>query len=324
MRFFWVSFFLFVLLPGYCLRGEDDAEEKKESVVNSVLASVNGEAITLSDVLPATRQKEYQAYAVYSGDQLFEEIREIRRRAAEELIDRKVLLEAYREEPFELPALDVESELDNTAERMGYRSRGEFIRYAREAGSSIEKIRKEIEEYMIVQIMLYRKIRVEENITPRDVYEYYKANPEKFVVPERLELAMILLAPDRPDAEETAKRIEERLKEDPDSFAELARVYSGGPAAADGGVLGEIERGRLRPEFTAAIPEPEPGRVYGPVQTTDGICFLKVISHSAEKKSEFCELIPSIRKRLEEESRAGIRRRYLESLRERAVIRLFF
>ena len=105
--------------------------------INSVLASVNGEPVSLEDILPATRQQEYQAYAAYSGERLFEAIRSIRRKAVDDLIDRKLVIADYRRQPFEIPNQQIEEELDNVAERMGYRSRSEFIRQARQAGSSI-------------------------------------------------------------------------------------------------------------------------------------------------------------------------------------------
>ncbi len=315
---------LFLAFCGWFAVADSGMKPAGEPLVNSVLASVNGEPISLNDVLPMTRQKEYQAYAAYSGDRLYEVIREIRRKAADELIDRKVLLAAYRDDPFEIPAADVEKELDSVAERMGCRSRAEFIRYARESGSSVEKIRKEIEEYLIVQIMLFRRIHVEENITPRDVYEYYKAHGEEFVTPEKLELAMILLAPDREDLEKVSAEIAGTLKKDPEKFAELAARYSCGPAAKEGGSLGEIDRKRLRSEFAAAMPAPEAGSVYGPIDTVDGVTFLRVTAHYPEKRSSFSELAPAIRKQLEESGRGEIRRRYLDELRKKAVIRLFF
>ena len=316
-----------VLLFGFGLMlGAADYELKPAdgTIINSILASVNGEPISLNDILPMTRQKEYQAYAAYSGDRLYEAIRDIRRQAVDELIDRKVLLAAYQDDPFELSDLDVESEIDNTAERMGYRSRGDFIRYAREAGTSLEEIRKDIEEYLIVQIMIYRRVHVEKNITPRDVYEYYKAHSEEFVTPEKLELAMILLAPERADQEKVSAEIAAALAENPERFAEFAARYSSGPAAESGGSLGEIERRRLRPEFAAAMPNPEVGKIYGPIRTVDGISFLQITARQPEKKSDFAELGPEIRARLEREEFDKIRRSYVEELRKKAVIRLFF
>ena len=110
----------------------------------------------------------------------------------------------------------------------------------------------------------------------------------------------------------------------PERFSELAARYSAGPAADSGGSLGEIERRRLRPEFAAAMPVPEVGKIYGPIQTVDGVSFLRVVAHQPEKRSDFAELGPQIRSRLEREEFDKIRRSYLDELRKKAVIRLFF
>lgn len=302
----------------YELRPDDKLQ------VNSILASVNGEPVSLADILPATRQQEYQAYAAYSGDRLYEAIRSIRLKAVNDLIDRKLVIADYRRQPFEIPNQQIEEELDNVAERMGYRSRAEFIRQARQAGSSIEKLRSEVEENMIVQLMIYRRYQIEQSITPREVYEYFQKHRREFVRPESLELGMILLPKDSPELEATAAKVGEALKADPGRFAELARLHSAGPGAENGGSLGRIERRRLRPEFAAAMPEPAAGRVYGPVRTAEGIFFLKVLAHSAEKQSDFREQSSEIRDRMKEELREKSRTRYLEELRKDAILRYFF
>lgn len=302
----------------YELRPDDKLQ------INSVLASVNGDPVSLEDILPATRQQEYQAYAAYSGDRLYEAIRSIRRKAVDDLIDRKLVIADYRRQPFEIPNQQIEEELDNVAERMGYRSRAEFIRQARQAGSSIEKLRQQVEENMIVQLMIYRRYLVAQNITPREVYEYFQKHRAEFIRPESLELGMILLPKDSSELEATAAKVGEALKADPGRFAELARLHSAGPGAENGGSLGRIERRRLRPEFAAAITDPAPGRIYGPVRTEEGIFFLKVIAHSAEEQSDFHRQAPEIRARMEAELREKSRARYLEELRKEAILRYFF
>ena len=299
-------------------------EERKEVQVNSILASVNGEPVSLVDILGSTRNREFQAHAVYSGERLEEEIRKIRMKAVDDRIDRILVLEDYRKKPFDLPSQSVEEELDNIAERMGVRSRSEFVRKLRETGTSLEELRKDIEEYIIVQTMIYDRIRIETNITPREVYEYFQANREKFISPEKIELAMIMLDLNDPDLELKRNAISEKLADSPDSFAELARMYSIGPDPRNGGNLGEIERQRLRPEFAAVMDSFDAGRVYGPIRTVDGVSFLRILSHTPEKKRAFRELSAEIREKIEKERRDEIQKEYLNRLRSKAVIRYFF
>ena len=65
--------------------GKSTALETPEN--NSVLATVDGEVITLIDVLPLTFEKEQQALLVYTGERLQAEIKSYRKAAVDELID---------------------------------------------------------------------------------------------------------------------------------------------------------------------------------------------------------------------------------------------
>lgn len=81
-----------------------------------------------------------------------------------------------------------------------------------------------------------------------------QSHSEEFVKPETIELGLLLLSPDRKDLEAVTAEISKKLAADPENFAALARQYSSGPDAENGGNLGLIERRRLRPEFAAGHP----------------------------------------------------------------------
>ncbi len=292
--------------------------------VNAILASVNGEPISLVDILPMTRRREYQAYAAYTGERLFEEVRKIRLTAVDEMIDRKLMLAEYKPELFVLSEQDVEESLDRMADASGCRNRREFERRARESGTSIDELRKQAREQLICQLMLMRQVRIEENVTPKESYEYFQSHPEEFTTPERLELAMIQLPETLKESDEEVVKLAGELAADPARFAELAAMKSVGPGAKEGGSLGWIERQRLRPEFAAAMLQPETGKIYGPITTIDGVIFLKLLHYEQETKADFRSVSAAIRERIKEERRSLIRLDYLKKLREKAVIRYFF
>ena len=62
------------------------------SETDSVLAAVNGDPITLGEILPAVRERELQLRSAYTGKALEEEILKIRFRAVEELADQKLIV----------------------------------------------------------------------------------------------------------------------------------------------------------------------------------------------------------------------------------------
>lgn len=317
-----------MMLPALALAAAAAEPEAKNPPpeMDSILASVNGVPVSLVDILGTTRDSEYRACAVFSGRRLEEEIRSIRRKAVDEKIDKLLVLEEYRkqENPPPIPVQAIEEELDKIAERMGVRSRSEFVRKLRNSGTDIDKLRKEIEEYIIYHMMVYDRIRIESNITPKEVYEYYQAHKKEFVRPETIELAMIMLKLDDPKLEERSAAIAKELASSPDAFAELARKYSSGPDSESGGNLGKIERKRLRAEFAAAMPVLEAGRVYGPVRTAEGVSFLRILAHTPEEKGDFRSLSPEIRRKIDQEQRETIRKAYMDKLRAQAIVRYFF
>ena len=99
------------------------AEAPKE--LNSILASVNGIPVSLQDILPRTRAEEFKIFRVYTGQELQKRILAVRRRAVDDIIDRKLILEDYAGKKFELADRDIESALDDLAEQSGIRSRNE-------------------------------------------------------------------------------------------------------------------------------------------------------------------------------------------------------
>lgn len=289
---------------------------------NAILAVVEGKPITVEDVLPMTRAREYQAAAALSGPALAEAVRKLRAEAVESIIDRRLIVADYEAGTFRLTANDIEHEVDAAAERAGCRSRRELIRRLRETGSDLAKFRREIEEQMIVQLMLQRAYAVRNFITPAEVRRRYDASPEKYSRPERLRLAMLRIASTRADRAELQQEMEKAFAADPERFAEFARRYSDAPGREAGGDLGWIERGKLRAEFAAAMAGKElrPGMIYGPLTTPEGVVFLRILEHEAAFVEPFEAVAPKLREEMEEEVRAESRREYCARLRRNAFV----
>ena len=309
-----VTLFASAVETQYFERGNISGHE-----VNSILASVNGEAVSLMDVLPLTREQEYVAYASRSAAELPQVILQIRKKAVDDLIDRKLIVADYKSSQIRIPAQDIDSELDRIAVNMGAKSRHDFIARLRQSGLDYDKIRREIEEHMAVQLMLHRCSLAGNAVTPEELYSYYSKHKDEFNAPDSIELAMILVKD-----EEKSKLVSSKLQESPEDFASLALRFSEGPGKDNGGLLGRIEVRRLRSEFAAAMNEIVEGKVYGPVKTAEGNNYLKVIKFIPGSGNDYFSVLPKIRQKLEKELREERFAKYKESLRKKAVIRYFF
>ena len=289
--------------------------------MNSILASVNGEAISLKDVLTITRQQEYLAYAAFSGKKLTDEIRRIRKKAVDELIDRKLLISAYYKQQFRIARRDIEHEIDQTALRMGCRSREEFRNKMAAEKVDYKLFCKELEERMIHIYMIQRLAAIEGVPTPGEVYEYFQKHKHELAVRENYELAMLKLDKNKSGFESNVKEFSRILADDPERFSELAVKFNSLP---DGGRIGSVEPGQIRVEFSAMLKDTVEGKIYGPVTLDDGVAWIKVLKHNKAVDANFAGMQERIVKILESEKRNKAFAVYIAELRQNAVLEYFF
>ncbi|MCQ2379956.1 MAG: SurA N-terminal domain-containing protein [Victivallaceae bacterium] len=296
--------------------------EETRQEYNSILASVNGEPISLMDVLPRTQAREYQLGSVYKGEELEKKVREVRREAVDDIINRKLVVADYRKGQIRIPESDIEGQIEEAAAKYGARTRRSFEEKLKAAGTTMEQFRKEIEETMIYQMMIFREQHIHSKLTPKEVFEYYRANLAEFTTGERVELGMILLDKRRPDYDLAVQDISESLCQSPSLFDEMVARYS--PDSADGGSIGMLDVRRLRKEFANVICDFDEGLAFGPIETPDGTAFLRIRKHVPERTAPFKEVQKQVREKMEKKSRQEIADSYIARLRRTAVIRYHF
>ncbi len=107
-----------------------------------------------------------------------------------------------------------------------------------------------------------------------DVDAFLAQHPPAGPSGERLRLRQLVL----PD-QATASHARERIRRGED-FAAVSRQLSRAPNAADGGLLGWVERGQLPPEFEAAVFDLGPGELSLPVASNAGWHVFQVMERS--------------------------------------------
>ena len=138
----------------------------------------------------------------------------------------------------------------------------------------------------------------------------YKAKPERFKVPEQVQVRHILVAGDGAESRAKIEKIEQQLKDGAD-FAQLAREYSDDKGSgARGGDLGFFEAGKMVPEFDkAAFALTKPGERSGIVQSKFGYHILQLEGRHPARTRSFDEvrneLIQEIRANVQQEARAN-------------------
>ena len=105
------------------------------------------------------------------------------------------------------------------------------------------------------------------------------------------------------------------------TFEDIAKKYSDGPSAADGGNLGTFERGKLAKPIEDKTFALKAGEVTDVIQTKQGYVILKVVEHQQAGIPPLKDALPHIQDALYYEKLQPALRAYLTKLREDAYIK---
>ena len=153
-------------------------------------------------------------------------------------------------------------------------------------GKSLVEIRNELRESVREQLIIQRMqntITSEISVTPAEVQAFFNKIPGDSLpyFSAEVSIGQIVKVPEvgndvkekaRQQLTEYKKRIEAG-----ESFEALARQYSQGPSAPNGGNLGYQQRGNLVPPYEAAALQLEPGALSDPVESEFGFHLIQLI-----------------------------------------------
>lgn len=324
------------LAPAYAAEAGDDPDESPVAVPppgtrsDSVLVSVNGEPITLLDVFLETGGLEKEFAGFYSGERLRSETQTLRKKRVEDIVARKLAYEKYKAEPFEIPRQEIENLLDDFVRINGFESRAAFEKSLAPFGVTPERLREQAREQIAVEVLLIRDCDNHVYVTPKEVFEDYKAHPEKWTVPQKISLQLLQInvgdGSAGADPAAVAKTVRAELDKDSSrkNFTRLVLERSDGATASEGGFLDNSEFDKLRPEFMEALKDKKAGDVVGPIEAPEAIFFLRVDGIEPARLIPFSQANREAREALLKAKIAEKRKEYFESLRRDAVIDFFF
>ncbi|MFH0764447.1 MAG: peptidylprolyl isomerase [Candidatus Omnitrophota bacterium] len=280
---------LAMILATACLsRGE---------VVDKIAIVVNDEIITESEITRSL-QPVYEKYRVlYSHDKLFAKLEEAKQKIIQQFIDDRLILSEAKKLNVEVDEQEVDKRIDDLIKRLG--SRAAFERTLSEQRITLRDLKTRYREQLMTRKLIDQEVGSRITITPIDITNYYNENTDEFSQPEEIKLKNILISvkndADSKKAAKLARDISKRLKEGCD-FAGLAKVYSAGPGASEGGDMGYVKKGDLMPEIEKAVFNLKTGETSDIIQTKLGYHIFMV----EEKKPARTLTISEARRDIEE------------------------
>ena len=198
------------------------------------------------------------------------------------------------------------------------------------AGITPERLREQAKERIAVEVLLMHDCDHHVNITPKEVYEDYKAHPEKWTVPEKISLQILQINVTTGSAGGDPKSAVEAIRKELDkdssqkNFTRLVLERSDGATASEGGTTEDNEMDKLRPEFIEALKGKKIGDVVGPIEAPEAYFFLRVVATKPAKLIPFSQANRDVREALFKEKAEEKRKEYFEQIRRNAVVRYYF
>ena len=290
----------------------------KPVLIDSILAVVNGEIITYSDLV--IREKRVLGKNYASKDITTDARESIRERILQDLIDERLMIEEAERIKISPTEEEVENHLDQIKRENGFESDEAFDAALSKDGLTRQDLEKNIHEDLSLLRIHQRVLHQPVQVTDREIEEYYDQEWTGNQEGTRVEISHIFLG-DHPitEIEQKAKKIFQAWEEG-QSFAQLVSQYAEDPSQKEGGYLGWFYEKDLRPEFAEAIKGIPPGDMAGPVKTDAGhhILFLSERKNMGlEKGSPIWE---KIKETLIERKKADNYETWMERLRRKATI----
>lgn len=303
---------------------EREAEpETPEVATEDLVALVNNQGVTREefDEIVESNIVRYEAQSNESFPQ--EQRSQLERQVLQGLITRTIL-----EQEIESLGITVaEAELQETLSQFKsqFPTEDAYRTALQQQGFTDQSFERELERQMRIERLITTQVMDNLTVDEAELRAFYDDNPQYFEQPEQVSARHIILTTEgvdeagRADKRRRLEDIRRRIAGGAD-FGEMAREFSEGPSAGDGGRLGTFGRGQMVPEFEEAAFSLGVGEVSGIVETQFGYHILEVTDRIPPQSVPYEDVRPSIEEFLMEDTRNQAAQQYVEGLRDAAEV----
>ena len=321
-----------------------DLPPSSGQIVEEIITRVNGQIITLSEFERSKDQlkDDVKQQDPANADKLYAE-RE--KDVLRDLVDQQLLIEKGKDLGI-TGDTDLIKRLDQMRKEMKLDSMEDLEKAATAQGISYEDFKQNMRNQIITKKVIGEEVGSHLNISKEEEQQFYDEHKSEMEQPEMIKLSEILVAPQKtaasgqpaqnaaadasadaakPDdaalapAEAKANDLLKQIRGGA-NFDDIAKKYSDGPSAAQGGDLGVFRRGTLAKELEDRTFAMKAGEVTDVIRTKQGYVILKVTTHTQAGIPPLKEVEPKVMDALYYQKLQPALRAYLTKLREEAYI----
>src|SRR6266513_5014658 len=142
--------------------------------VDGIAAIVNGDVITYSQVRQLSAPRERLLRSQLTGQELENKLKEARELALKDLIDRRLVIHAFKKETYEIPDHFVDQRMREIIRESFGGDRNTFIKTLEAQNYTLGEFKEKETERMIVQAMRSKNVKTSLLIPPNKIEDYYR------------------------------------------------------------------------------------------------------------------------------------------------------
>jgi len=297
-------------------------------ISNRVEAFVNNDVITLYELNNSIKERTGQT----SEDVKAEDEKtfiDTRRQILESMIDQKIAQEKIQELKIEVSQEEVDSSIESI-KKANELTQESLLAGLKKEGITLEAYRKSIKEQLERSQLIDYEVKSKAVILEGQLLKYYQEHLNEYKEAELVQLAGIfLMVKDQDNKDELTELTKKgegilaRIKAGED-FGALAKEFSQGPGAEEGGALGEFNAAQIDSELKKVIDGLSDGNISNLIIKQSGIQIIKLLRRTGANIKPFEEVKSKIYETIYNEELDKRYTAWIKDLRDNSYIKINF
>ena len=308
-----------------CLAVSLQAVDKNSRYVDGIVAVVNDEVITVSQVLRQTMPRERVMARHMPQDEFRAKVNQLREETLEFLINNELMAAEFEDRGYTLPAEYVSEQLDSVVARETNGDWELFRSQLQDDGMTIQEFQDKLERRLSADALFEEEVRRKITINEKELKAFYRSNRDEFARPQSVHLGILKISSENRDDKAIRERLQTvvtALKEG-DSFEDVARQFSDDPTAKNGGDMGWTPVDGLNDRFKRVAYSMEIGKISPPLALKDGVYLLKVKQRKDKELQPFAVVREEIERKLRDTKQKERYEQFIKSLRNKFYVKKF-
>jgi parvulin-like peptidyl-prolyl isomerase len=299
--------------------------------VNGIAAKVNGRIVTKSEVAFMLAPLHAQLVAQFPrrGAEYDRQLKSARDKILQELIDREIILDEFRQMGASLKPQYIDEEIARQIREVYNGNKATLLEELKKSHLTMDGYREMTREKLVVQAIRSQHFSDAPPPLPREIErEYDEVKPLiRDMAQDKLSFQKIFIPRADPNSEVASPEVQLTLAESlfaklqkGENFDEIAKANSKDAFADKGGLQNDVPRTDLAPEFASILFDAPEGKILGPLEDPQGFTIVKVIKKSLGPVPPLSKVREMIEERVRRKKTSTSYERWINSQRKRAMI----